>query len=128
MITSNIKQINDVTYRQYFYSKSDWFWKKNVLWLCRYRTQFSLIISLFKRLQLKHTWKILKIHGHVNEHLFNIFFTVNLYSCGRGNKTSKKYQMDPPSLVEYLNVTANDRYDGLDDNEYMMEFLERDNL
>ena len=89
--------------------------------------EFGSTVSLFQQLQIKHTWKILKMHGRVNEHLFSIFFMVYLYLCVRGNKTSKKYQIDPPSLEKYLNVTANDRYDGLDANEYIMEFLEQDN-
>ena len=86
--------------------------------------EFGLTASLFKRLQTKHTWKILQMHGHVNEHLFSIFFMVNCYSCMRGNKTSKKYQLNLPSLDEYLNVTENDYYNGIDANEYTMDFLE----
>ena len=43
----------------------------------------------------------------------------------RGNKTSKKYQLNPPAIDEYLNVTETDYYDGIDANEYMMDFLER---
>ena len=52
---------------------------------------------------------------------------VNIYACVRGNKTSKKYQFNPPSLNDYLNVNANDRYDGLDANKYMINFLEQVN-
>ena len=50
---------------------------------------------------------------------------VNVYSCLRGNKTSAKYQMNPLSVNEYLNVTENDMYDGIDANEYMINFLEQ---
>ena len=35
--------------------------------------EFGLTASLFKQLQVKYTWKLLKMHGHVNEHLFSIF-------------------------------------------------------
>ena len=36
--------------------------------------EFGLASSLFKRLSIKHTWKLLQKGGHVTEHLFSIFF------------------------------------------------------
>ena len=89
--------------------------------------EFGLTASLFKRLQVKHTWKLLKLRGHVNEHLFTIFFMVNIYSCLRGNKTSKKYKMNPPNVEDYLDVSEHDRYDGFDANQFMLDFLEQVN-
>ena len=85
--------------------------------------EFGLTASLFKRLQQKHTWKILQSYGGVNEHLFTIYFMCNVYTCLRGNKTSKKYQLDPPSIEEYLHSEASDRYDGIDASEFMLQFL-----
>ena len=48
----------------------------------------------------------------------------NVYTCFRGNKTSKKYQLNPPSVEEYLHGYASDRYDGVDASEFMLEFLD----
>ena len=48
--------------------------------------EFELTASLFKRLSVKHTWKFLQMGGHVTEHLFSIYFMVNVYTCVRGNK------------------------------------------
>ena len=50
---------------------------------------------------------------------------INVYTCLRGNKTSTKYHTDPPSVEEYLNVTMDDAYDGIDDDELMLEILQR---
>ena len=38
--------------------------------------KFGLTSSLFKQLQVKYTWKLLKMYRCVNEHLFSIFFMV----------------------------------------------------
>ena len=73
---------------------------------------------------MKHTWKLLNIGEHVNEHLFTIFFMVNVYTCIRGNKTSSKYGLDPPSIEEYFNVTMNDAYDSHDAEKLMIRRLE----
>ena len=89
--------------------------------------EFGLTASLFKRLLVKHTWKLLKLRGSVNEHLFAIFFMVNIYTYLRGNKTSKKYQLHPPSLEEYLNVRIEDRYDAPDACPFMLDFLNSSN-
>ena len=89
--------------------------------------EFGLTVSLFKILLVKHTWKLLKLRGSVNEHLFVIFLMVNIYTCLRGNKTSKKYQVYPPSLEEYLNVHTEDRCDGHDACPFMLDFLNSDN-
>ena len=86
--------------------------------------EFGLTASLFKRLRVKHTWKLMNMNGSVNEHLFSIFFMVNVYTCIRGNKTSAKYGLEPPSIEEYLNVTMNDAYDGHDADEMMIERLQ----
>ena len=61
--------------------------------------QFGLTASSFRRLSVKHTWKIMQMGGHVTEHLFSIFFMVNCYTCVRGNKTSAKYHIPAP-LIE----------------------------
>ena len=52
---------------------------------------------------------------------------VNVYTCFRGNKTTTKYRLDPPSMEEYLNVRDQDRYDGHDTSEYMLNFLNGNN-
>ena len=36
--------------------------------------EFGLTSSLFKRLSVKHTWKLLNLDGRVNAHLFTIFY------------------------------------------------------
>ena len=86
--------------------------------------QFGLTASLFRRLSVKHTWKIMQMGGHVTEHLFSIFFMVNCYTCVRGNKTSAKYHIPAPSIEDYLDVTMDDAYDGDDADELMIERLE----
>ena len=50
--------------------------------------EFGLTTSLFKRLSVKHTWKVMQMGGHVTGHLFGTYFMVNFYTCVRGNKTS----------------------------------------
>ena len=84
--------------------------------------KFGLTASLFKRLLVKHTWKLLKLRGSVNKHLSLIFFMDNIYRCLRGNKTSKKYKFYPPSVEEYLNIRIEDRYDGQDACPFMLDF------
>ena len=51
-------------------------------------------------------------------------FMVNVYTYFRGNKTNTKYQLDPPSTKECLNVSDHDRYNGLNTYEHMEIFLD----
>ena len=57
--------------------------------------------SLFKRLRVKHTWKSMNLGEQVNEHQFNIFFIINMYTCLRVNKTSTQYSIDSSTVEEY---------------------------
>ena len=86
---------------------------------------FELTSSYFKRLHVKHTRKSLKFERYVNKHLFSIFFMVNVWTCFRGNKTSVKYQLNPPVIENYLTVTQNDFYKRLDADQYMLGFLHK---
>ena len=63
--------------------------------------KFGLTSSLFKLLMVKYTWKLLKLCGTVNQYLFGMMYMVNVHTCMRGNKTSKKYQFYPPFMEEY---------------------------
>ena len=45
--------------------------------------QFGLTASLFRRLSVKHTWKIIQMGGHVTDHLFSIFYGKLLHLCAR---------------------------------------------
>ena len=87
--------------------------------------EFGLTTSLFKRLSVKHTWKLMQMGGHVTGHLFSIYFMVNCYTCVRGNKTSTKYRIPTPTIEHYLNVTMDNEYNGDDADELMIERLER---
>jgi len=89
--------------------------------------EFGLTASLWKRLSVKHTWHLLKLGNRVREHLFSIFFMVNVYTCVRGNKTSTKYWLVPPTVEEYLDVDMDDMYDGDDADELMIERLQTQN-
>ena len=80
---------------------------------------FGLISTLWKRIRVKHTWELMKMKKFVRAHLFSIFFMTNCYSCIHGNKASTKYGFTPYSLEDYLNVDANDAYDGDDNDDYM---------
>ena len=71
---------------------------------------FGLNSSLWKRLSMKNTWKILQMGEHIQAHLLSIFFMTNVYTCLRGNKTCTKFEFDAPSLDEYLDVNVNDYY------------------
>ena len=86
--------------------------------------EFGLTTSLFKRLSVKHTWKIMQMGGHVTEHLFSIYFMVKFYTCVRGNKTSTKYCIPTPTIENYLDITMDYAYDGDDADELMIERLE----
>ena len=55
---------------------------------------FGSCNTLFKRLIVKHTWKLCKMGRYVKTHLFSIFSMLNCLSCFRGNKTSVKFVMD----------------------------------
>lgn len=57
-------------------------------------------------------------------HLFSIFFMTNCYTCLHGNKTSTKYGFPPYPLEDYLNVTAEDAYDGDDIDDEMLAIVE----
>ena len=43
--------------------------------------EFGLTASLWKRLRVKHTWKLLKLGRYVNEHLFTILYGQCLHLC-----------------------------------------------
>ena len=60
--------------------------------------------------------------NRTREHLFSIFFILNIYTCMRGNKTSAKYLLKPPMVCDYLNVGIQDHYDG-DDVDYVDEIM-----
>ena len=66
----------------------------------------------------------MKMKKFVRAHLFSIFFMTNCYSCIHGNKTSTKYGFTPYSLEDYLNVDANDAYDGDDSDDYMASIVD----
>ena len=81
---------------------------------------FGSCNSLFKGLTSKHTWKLCKMQKYVKTHLFSIFFMVNCHSCFRGNKTSIKYGQKTHHINQYLNVSQDDRYDGAEEDEFMI--------
>ena len=62
------------------------------------QNEFRLTTSLFKRLSVKHTWKLMQMGGHATEHLFSIYFMVNCYTRVRRNKTSMKYRIPTPRI------------------------------
>ena len=74
---------------------------------------------------MKHTWRILEMKNQIKEHLFSIFFMVNVYTCFRGNKTSTKFQFPSTRFEEYLSVDETDWYNGDDAHEYMIEHLRK---
>jgi len=86
---------------------------------------FGSTAMLWKRLGVKHTWRILEMKNRIKEHLFSIFFMVNVYTCFRGNKTSTKFQFPPTRIEEYLSVDETDWYNGDDAHEYMIEHLQK---
>jgi hypothetical protein len=85
---------------------------------------FGLTSTLWKRTRVKHTWELMKMKKFVRAHLFSIFFMTNCYSCIHGNKTSTKYGFTTYSLEDYLNVDANDAYDGDDSDDYMASIVD----
>jgi hypothetical protein len=92
--------------------------------------EFGLVSSMIKRLLTKHCWKLCSQRNRVRHHLFTCFFIVNMFTCLRGNKTSTKFNLPPPSLEEYLNVGNSVRFDGECSermDEYMSEFLTKFN-
>ena len=46
---------------------------------------------------------------------------LNSHSCFRGNKTSVKYEFDTHDIEEYLNVNENIKYDGNEEDEWMIQ-------
>ena len=84
---------------------------------------FGLTSNLWKRLRVKHTWRIMKQKHFIRAHLFSIFFMTNLYTCIHGNKTATKYGFNTIPLSEYLDVDVNDAYDGEDQDEFMADFV-----
>ena len=54
-------------------------------------------------------------------------FMLNCHSCYRGNKTSVKYGMETHDINDYLNVDITDRYDGEEEDDYMINFF-HDNM
>lgn len=89
--------------------------------------RFGLDSNLWKCLNVKHTWHILKDKSHIHRQYFSIFFMTNVWTCMNENKTSVKYKLHAPSLQEYLNVTENDWYDGDDKDDLMIQFLQTGN-
>ena len=85
--------------------------------------EFGLIANLFKRLNVKHTWKLMSLGKLVHAHYFSIFFMVNAYTCLRENKTSVKYKVTSHTLQEYLDVSRDDWYDGNDADLDMINHL-----
>ena len=52
------------------------------------------------------------------------FFMLNCHSCFRGNKTSVKYEFDTHDIEEYLNVNENVKYDGNEEDEFMIQYCD----
>jgi hypothetical protein len=48
---------------------------------------------------------------------------VNVYTCVRGNNTSVKYGLIPPTVKEYLGVSMSDAYDRNDADDLMIDHL-----
>ena len=48
---------------------------------------------------------------------------LNIYSCLRGNKTATKYNFQRTDIEDYLDVTMDDAYDGVDKDELMYNRL-----
>ena len=85
--------------------------------------EFGLLSTLFRRLTTKHTWKLMTKGFKPREHLFSIFFMLNIYSCLRGNKTATKYKFQRTDIEDCLDATMNDAYDGDDKDELMYNRL-----
>ena len=86
--------------------------------------KFGLTASPFKRLSVKHTWKLMQMGSRVTKFLFSIYFMVNCYTCVRVNKMSTKYRIPTPTVENHLDVTMDDAYDGDDADEPLIERLE----
>ena len=85
--------------------------------------EFGLLSTLSRRLTTKHAWKLMTKGFKPREHLFSIFFMLNIYSCLRGNKTATKYNFQRTDIEDYLDVTMDDAYDGVDKDELMYNRL-----
>jgi hypothetical protein len=85
---------------------------------------FGISANLWKRLSMRHTWKLYQMKSRVQAHLFSIFFMVNIYTTLNGNKTALKFDMDPPTVEEYIGGNEDFRdHDNNYDDEYMTDFL-----
>ena len=86
---------------------------------------FGSVMSFWKRLGTKHTWKLVQMKGQVRVQLFAIFFMTNCLSCFRGNKTGVKYGLNVPTLDQYLN-DVDYSYDGDNADDFMMGHLRKE--
>ena len=84
---------------------------------------FGLTSNLWKRVRVKHTWRLLKMKKFVRAHLFSIFFMTNVYTCIHGNKTATKYGFETVPLSTYLDVNESDAYDGDEEDDFMVDFV-----
>jgi len=83
---------------------------------------FGSVMSYWKRLSTKYTWKLVQMKGQVREQLFAIFFMTNCLSCFHGNKTGVKYFLNAPTIDQYLN-DVDYSYDGDDASDLMINHL-----
>ena len=85
---------------------------------------FGMNTNLMKRLCMKHTWKLYQMKSQVQAHLFSIFFMVNIYTTLNWNKSSIKFDVNPPSIEEYIG--GNQEFIDLENNyedDYITELL-----
>jgi hypothetical protein len=62
----------------------------------------------------------------IRAHLFSIFFVLNVYTCFNGNKTATKYELEPPTIQQYLHGpdgNADYKYDGDDSDDRIVDIL-----
>ena len=59
--------------------------------------------------------------------IFGIFFVLNVYTCFfNGNKTATKYELEPPTIQQYLHGpdgNADYKYDGDDSDDRIVDIL-----
>ena len=83
---------------------------------------FGSMFNLFKILGAKKKLKLLKNGRYIRKLILVIFFLHNCHTCFNGNTVSSMFELDPPSIEDYLHLDEDPTLHTDDDDEVPLGF------
>ena len=66
--------------------------------------EFGLFECLWKHMMQIHTLKLYRENSRLSKRIMVYWLITNIYTCFNGNTTSFRFNLKPPTIVEYLNL------------------------